>query len=554
MKKFFFIGSLVIIFTLPLWAENYFYEQGRLFFINKKYETAKEMFLKSTTNQDNNGDPYYFLGEIEKKQANYLEAEKYFKLALEKETITKEYKKNSYWNLIVLAEQNGQYRQLIKFCRKMWEDLDDWSAHRKAEKTINRFLWSTNSEAIEAYQQGMSFTLLEKYEEAKKMFLKATSLDSRFLAPKFELGWEAYQHQNFEEAVQYFSEIIYEIPFYAEIHLLLGNIFLGKKYFNIAGEHFRQALEYGFWGEETKAEVYLNLGITFYNQGKYILAQDYTKEALNFKKDKIDPLILLASILEKQDKEEEALGLLEEAKIKYKDLNENDLSLLFQLGKLNYKLKFKDYFFYFSKLGNIIKRRPSSFIPEYSKAFIILIQDYFKKQQYQEVLSLGEILPEKILTYELYLILAKSNFYEKKFQKTTEIFEKLSLDNLDPSDHLLLCQAYLKTKNLKAAQTILKPFLDKDENPEFQKIINQDEELKNLWDSLLQEETPQKNSESPLQIDNETVPEIEKEALQKEENQPKPVKGEKEKKEQEEEIKKRIKIETEIEKKEEKTL
>ena len=66
------IYILIFLITGPsAWAG--YYEEGCKFFTYKKYDHAREMFLKDIEATDR-GNSYYYLGEIEKNEINFEKA------------------------------------------------------------------------------------------------------------------------------------------------------------------------------------------------------------------------------------------------------------------------------------------------------------------------------------------------------------------------------------------------------------------------------------------------------------------------------------------------
>jgi len=90
MKKLSSITSIIISFIILTSSALHagYYDQARRYYIYKKYDKAKEMFLKVVEKSDH-GDSFYFLGEIEKIQGNYDESEKYFLTCITKNTTRK---------------------------------------------------------------------------------------------------------------------------------------------------------------------------------------------------------------------------------------------------------------------------------------------------------------------------------------------------------------------------------------------------------------------------------------------------------------------------------
>ncbi len=81
---------LIISFAEISYSRGYF-SRGKTYYVYRKYDKAKEMFLKVIEKHEH-GDSYYFLGEIEKLQGRYREAMEYYQKAAILNT-TKKYKK-----------------------------------------------------------------------------------------------------------------------------------------------------------------------------------------------------------------------------------------------------------------------------------------------------------------------------------------------------------------------------------------------------------------------------------------------------------------------------
>ena len=183
-KKLTFILLILLFIKTNLFAD--FFEEGKKFYIKRQYDEAQIMFLQAAE-LNNNGNAYYFLGEIEKNKKDFNKSEEYFRLAIEK-IKTKKYLKLAYWNLIVFKEQSGKYQEMVRLCKELYKKTKDDGARKKVESLINKFLWTDNPEAKEFYIKGIELKGKRKIEEAKKNFLEAIQLDPSFLAPKFEIG------------------------------------------------------------------------------------------------------------------------------------------------------------------------------------------------------------------------------------------------------------------------------------------------------------------------------------------------------------------------------
>jgi len=109
--KIFVIIILLFAIDTNSFAKS-FYNSGRSYYVYKKYDKSKEMFLKAVEHY-NNGNAYYFLGEIEKIQGNFTKSKEYLIEATKSKRINKTYLKNAYWNLIVFAEQKMDYSEIV---------------------------------------------------------------------------------------------------------------------------------------------------------------------------------------------------------------------------------------------------------------------------------------------------------------------------------------------------------------------------------------------------------------------------------------------------------
>ena len=109
-----YIKKAILIFITGLSLESGlfagYFEKGCKNYTYKKYDVAKEMFLKDIEIRDN-GNAYYFLGEIEKIEGNFQQAKEYYKESITKR-ISKKYLKLAYWNMIVIEEQRGNYQEM----------------------------------------------------------------------------------------------------------------------------------------------------------------------------------------------------------------------------------------------------------------------------------------------------------------------------------------------------------------------------------------------------------------------------------------------------------
>ncbi|MBN2039476.1 MAG: hypothetical protein JW864_05510 [Spirochaetes bacterium] len=442
------ISLFLLLFSFPI--DNFlfagYYEEACKNFTFKKYEKARELFLKNLEITDN-GNSYYFLGEIEKAEGNYDKAEEYYKISISKNVI-KKYKKLAYWNLIILQEQQGRYRDMVVQCKEFWEDMNEDSAKKKVETVINKLLWTNNEDAKNIYNSGIENKRNGSIEEAKKNFYSALQIDSNFLAAKFEIALIYLEDDNPNYAIQYLRDISDEIPFYGEVHLLLGDLYFNNHTYNYSIHYLNNAMKYGFLDRKTKYLIRLKLATSNYELRQYEQAITEISAAIELNNKEIEPLILLSAIYIKSEDFKNALETL----LKARDRNKDNIEIIYQIGSLYYKTDDQQYLKYFDLLFNKIAGSKDKIPQKYYKAFILLLKKQYEKEKYQETCKIIEFLPEDMLTYDLHLMAARSLFHVGKYSKAIDHFEKISLEN---DDKFLLSISYAQNDEREKARNIL---------------------------------------------------------------------------------------------------
>ncbi len=440
---------LIITLTLPLSAG--YYNRGRTQFVYKNYEKAKEMFLKDVESRDH-GDSYYFLGEIEKLQKNYKQAMEYYQKAATLPT-TKKYKKNAFWNLIVLAEMSGDYDNLVKTSIFLWKKLKDRGAKKKIEGIINKSLWTDNKDAVVKYKAGMKLKKWKKYDKAEVKFREALLIEPAFLAPKFELGMYAYKNGDTSSALQYLEDISEKIPFYAEVHIILADIHFNNRNYEKAAKHYDKAIEYGFIKGKNRYLLRLKRGTAYYNTDDLEKARDDIDYAVHYSSKALEPLLLLSAINIKLKDYDAALKTL----VKASKIDSHNPVIIYKIGSIYYKKDDWRSVSYFDKLFEMTIKGKEKSNTKYIRAFEILAEKHYQRKNYNRVLEITGSLEEELNSYEILLIKAKSFFYTGKYDKAVDIFEKLSLDN---EHRFILCKAYYLSKRREKAEELLKSLMD----------------------------------------------------------------------------------------------
>lgn len=448
MKKA--IPIIVLALTLSLVLQLYgaagFYEQGRRFYIRKQYDKAKEMFLKAAET-GSSGNAYYFLGEIEKTQGNYLEAEKYYKTAITKKGISRQYMINSYWNALLMAEQRNDFESVVSICRSMWLKTGDAAARQKIESLINKLLWTDSSEAVDKYNEGIGLKKNGKSEEALSRFNEAIGIDRAFLAPRFEIGMAAYNSGDLDRASSFLGDIAAKIPFYAEVQLVLADIQFNRRNYRNAIDHYDRVMEYGFLDGATDNRVRIRRGTCHYKLGEYREAEEDIDRAVSGSARPVEALLLLSAIKIKMGKNSEAMKTLQQANA----ANPDNPEIHYQIGSIHFRENDPRYAAAYDRLFALAGGK-KTYPARYRKAFIKLARHHYETRNYGRTITILGSLDEKSQSFETRLLTARAHYGLKEYDSAIDQFEKLSLDN---EDKFTLCRAYAQTGRRQKAKALL---------------------------------------------------------------------------------------------------
>lgn len=432
-----------------VYAANY-HGMGRNAYVYRNYEKARDYFLLDIKDNPNHGDSYYFLGEIEKILKNYDESLKYFQIAVTKNT-TRKYMVNAYWNIIILYEEKKDYTSFVKYCRQMWYHTGDSSAKKKIESVTNKLLWSDNDLATSKYNEAVELSKKGDKPGAIKLFREAIGIDPSFLAPKFELGIIAYNSGNEREALSYLAPIGERIPFYAEVHLILGKINFQNKNYSAAAGNFTSVLDFGFIDKGTEYSTLLKRGTCYYHMNNYDLAEKDIAIYNEHNKNDSEPLVLLSAIYIKKRDFDNALKMLARAE----SISGSNPVVLFQTGSIYYHKNDARYVSYFDRLFDISKS-DREIVKQYFKAFRILLDEHFSKKKYSRSFEIADALNSIQNESNITMIAAISAYNLQKYDRAIELFGKISLNN---SSKIMLASCYAHRDDRAKAMSILKPLV-----------------------------------------------------------------------------------------------
>ncbi len=425
-----------------------YYETGVSAYMHRNYPKAKENLLKAVEASPN-GTAYYFLGEIERNDGNYDLATSYYQKAVQSR-ISPKMLRLAYWNLIIMTEKRGNYTELVKSLKIFWESTGSVGARDKAETIINKSIWSDNAEAVACYNRGNELKK-NSPDEALKEFGKAVSIDSNFLAPKFEMGLICYDKGETSRAMNYFSEIAQRVPFHADVQYFLGQINMERKAYRDAVNNFNRAMEFGFFDKNTRYTVEVRRATAYFKLSEYENAKRDIKNAMALNAQGIEPLLLLSAIQIREENYREALKTLEKANA----VKPNSRGILFQLGSIYYRMNDARYVPYFERLFDVVSAKRTTVPRKYAKAMVILAKKYYDTANYAKAARVLSAIPEQGRDAETLKMSANSYYQLRDYGRAVEYFEKVSLD---ADSAVALSASYLRTGRADKAKALVQQY------------------------------------------------------------------------------------------------
>jgi tetratricopeptide (TPR) repeat protein len=268
---------------------------------------------------------------------------------------------------------------------------------------------------------------------------------------------KAYNSGKESEALHQLSYIGDKIPFYAEVHMILGELNFKKSNYSAAINNYTSMINYGFIDKNSEYKAILKRGACYYYLNRYDEAENDIESSLSYIKNDIEPLMMLSAICIKKKDFDEALKLLNRAEI----LSPGNPMILFQTGSIYYHKNDSHYISYFDRLFDITKKNDAE-LTKYTKAFKLLLSNHFDKKNYTRSLEIAESINRVQKDNDVIIIGAKSSYNLKQYSKSIELFEQVQLNN---NIRPMLASAYAQTGNKNKAMEVLKSLL----NDEFAK-------------------------------------------------------------------------------------
>ncbi|MBN1497164.1 MAG: tetratricopeptide repeat protein, partial [Spirochaetes bacterium] len=373
--------------------------------------------------------------------------ENYYKTAITKKNISRQYLINSYWNALIMAEQRNDYESVVSICRSMWERTGDAAARQKIESLINKLLWTDNNDAIEKYNEGVELKKSGKNADAMNRFKSAVNIESSFLAPKFELGMNAYKNGDLDRASDYLGDIASRIPFYAEVQMVMGDIQLERHNYRSAVAHYDRVFEFGFIDNAADYRIRIRRGTCHYNLDDLPSAEDDIEKALAINPKSVEASLLMSAIKIKMEKYDDALKTLKRAA----SSNPDNPEIQYQIGSVYYRRNDQRHISHFEKLFSLAGNR-KDYPSKYRKVFILLATHDFQNGNYRRCVTILNTFDETARTFDTRLMTARAYFHLKEYDNAIDHFEKLSLAN---DDRFMLCRAYALSGRREKAKSIL---------------------------------------------------------------------------------------------------
>lgn len=175
----------------------------------------------------------------------------------------------------------------IKRLRQDIESHLDLKAHGIALRNLSRlFRWAG------------------KFEEGRKLGLRATRMAPTDAEAHLLVGVNAIELGRFDEAISYFRQALKIKPDYAEAHSNLGLALAKQDRLDEAIAHYHQALQ----ANPNYAHAYCNLGVAMSAKGQLEEAVTYFHQALRIKPDYAEAYNDLGSVLVAQGRLDEAIS------------------------------------------------------------------------------------------------------------------------------------------------------------------------------------------------------------------------------------------------------
>lgn len=174
-------------------------------------------------------------------------------------------------------------------------------------------------------RQGSVLLQQGRTEDALKLFEEAASLQPSNATAFNMIGLCNLKMGKYPEALDAFNTALQLIPTFSDARNNRGATYLAMGQYHLAEVDFLAVL-----GDNTYPhhwDIYYNLGMTYYQQGKLAAAEENFNRAVTAPKPVYEAFLRLAEIDLKRDKVDAAIDILQEARLKFPERMEAPLEL-----------------------------------------------------------------------------------------------------------------------------------------------------------------------------------------------------------------------------------
>lgn len=238
----------------------------------------------------------YYIKEEYKKAMKYL----YFldKLEFDKDLVYALYAR-SYKGLGNLETAEKYYEKSLSYNPKQFELYNNlgniYLDRKKYEKAVEQFqkaLYYQKDYAKAHLNLGIAYSFLNQYEKAYANIQKAVELRPEYALSRYNLGYLEEKQGNLEKALADYQKALQLDPQTTEAKERLGLVMGKIKYFNINMQKIEKALK----TEPNNPVLYYQAGVVHQKVNKREKAESYFKKAISLKPDMISPKSALAGL------------------------------------------------------------------------------------------------------------------------------------------------------------------------------------------------------------------------------------------------------------------
>jgi Tfp pilus assembly protein PilF len=201
-------------------------------------------------------------------------------------------------------------------------------------------------------RQGLVFMQQQRYDEALDRFREAEAASPGNATINNMMGLCYMSLEQYDAALKQFDLALSIIPGFTDARNNRGTVYLALEQYRLAEVDFIAVLSDSTYPHRWK--VYYNLGVTYLKRGQIGAAEENFNKAITAPRPVFEAYLRLAEIAHDQGRIDSALGLLEEARLKYPERIDGLLAygrLLVEIGQTEEARPF---------LENVIAASPSS--------------------------------------------------------------------------------------------------------------------------------------------------------------------------------------------------